>query len=80
MILMNQKIVPVGELLRDVDPWIIVRHFHSLVQAGFDAGANITVIMDEQDLSAIMADQLASLLGNGIRHDDDSPVTFDSTD
>ena len=51
-------------------------HAKCRLQAFFDAGADVSGVVDQNYLCAVVAYQLSALLADGIRHNDDGAVAF----
>ena len=71
------RVVGVDKLLRDVDVWVFGRaalcHFQTLC----DTLSNITVIMHQDHLGAVLRNQLAPLFTHRVGHDNLDPVSTD---
>ena len=74
------RIGRVLELLGDKNLGVFLRHAHGGCGALGDALADVAVVVNQNDLGAVVADQLAAFLTDRIRHDDDGLVSAHSAD
>ena len=70
MVLVDQRVVGIGKLLRDVDIGQVLLHLPGGGQALGDAVADVAVVVDQYHGGAVMLHQLTPLLTDGVRHDD----------
>ena len=73
---MGHEIVPVGELVRYEYVWIFGGHSLCGLHAFFYAVADVSVIMDESDFSAVLGNQITSFCAYRVRHYDYGSVTL----
>ena len=76
--LLCDDVVDVYELLRDKHAAVLLLYSHCGRKALVDALSDVAVVVDEQDLGAVMLHKLAAFFAYGIRHYDDGAVTADS--
>ena len=69
MVLVDKRVCGVGKLLWHIDTVILARHFKRRMQTFLNAFANVSVVMDEDDLRAVMLNELSALVAYGIGHD-----------
>ena len=74
------SIVRIGELVRYEDAGVFLGHLAGLADAFVNTLADISLVVDEDQLCAVLRDQLAALAADGIRHDDDHLIALDRTD
>ena len=77
---MCHSIIRVVKLLRDIYVLVLIPHAKRELKAFFDGFSDITGIVDEFDLRAVVAYQLCPFLTYGIRHDDDRPISLHRAD
>ena len=70
VVLVGKQVVDVFELLRDIHVGVFRRHAVRSVDAFLNALANVAVIVNDDHVGTVMANQLAAFFRNAIRHDD----------
>ena len=78
--LVSLDVIDIFKLLWNKDPAVLFFHLKSHLQTFLDARTDISGVVDKLDLGAVVADELAPFLADGVGHNDDSAVTFDRAD
>ena len=78
--LMYHGIGRIFKLLRHIDLRVLLCHPHGNGKALVNTVADVSGIMDQDHLRPVMPHQFSALLADGIRHDDDRPVSPDRPD
>ena len=73
---MSADVVDIRELLRHENSFILLSHSESGVETFLNTLSDIAVIVDKDNLSAVVLDQLSALLADGVGHDNDGTVAL----
>ena len=73
---MYHRICRVDKLLRHIHIRILPLHFQRRFQALFNAFANIAIVVNKDNLCAIMPNKFSAFLAHRIWHDNDRFISF----
>lgn len=77
---MYKRVGGVFKLLRNINARVVLCHLQRCLQAGFYAFADVAVVMDQNDLCAVVFDQLSALVAYRVWHNDDCLVAAHRAD
>ena len=80
VVMVRLQIAGIRELLRHKDLRVFPLHPQRRLQALFNSVADVSGVVNQDNLRTVMADKLAAFLADGIGHDDDRTVALDRSD